>query len=130
MSWWAYVESPAVSFCRRIAPKPMPAMVSPLIMRGPHERDRHDWLARQYSRHSADVDKGRAVSGGAQDAVVGTHRTEHDRSARLVVLLGDMVPSSTKGNWRAFGDQFAGPVIAVFHLSALRRSGPPGSGRP
>ena len=44
------------------------------------------------------LDKGRAVSGGAQDAVVGDLTAQNMiEPLDLVVLLGDMVPSSTKG---------------------------------
>ena len=69
------------------------------------------------------LDKGRAVSGGAHDAVIGDITAQNMISPLdLVVLLGDMVPSSSKGSWRAFGEQFAGVIDgSTAPPSALRR---------
>ena len=69
------------------------------------------------------LDRSRAVSGGGHDAVVGDLTAQNMNDPMdLVVLLGDMVPSSSKGNWRKFGEQFGGLIDgSVAPPSALRR---------
>ena len=106
------------------APKPMPAMRLAIDNEGVLTKETVTIALLGNTRTTAPMlDKGRAVSGGAQDAVIGDLTAQNMIDPLdLVVLLGDIVPSSTKSNWRAFGDQFAGLIDgSVAPPSALRR---------
>ena len=106
------------------APKPMPAQRLAIDNEGVLTKKEVTIGILGNTRATSPIlDKGRAVRGGAQETVIGDITAQNMMDPLdFLVLLGDMVPSSSKANWRAYGSQFAGLIDgSVPPPSALRR---------